>query len=63
MAINPAISVRFTPGGFFINAAKTLGNDPFAFLLLVPHRTLGPVHHFVSADDSVLAPIQERAER
>ena len=63
VSINPAVSIRFAPSAFFINATETFGYDAFFFVLFVLHRSLGFVHHFIATDDVAFTPAQERAER
>ena len=63
MAIDPAIGVGLAPGRFAVDAAQTLGNDTFFFLLFMPNRPLGFGHHLVGADNFFTAQVQETVEK
>ncbi len=63
MAIYPPVGIGFAPAGLFINAAQLFGNDALIFLLFMPDRPFGLIHHFISADHPIAAQAQEIAER
>ena len=63
MAIYSAVGVGFAPAGLFINAAQLFRNDALVFLLFIPDRPFGLIHHFVSADHPIAAQVQEIAGR
>ena len=63
MAIYPAISVGLAPGGLFVDATQVLWDDALIFLLFMPDRPFGLIHHFISADHPIAAQVQEIAER
>ncbi len=63
MTVDPAISVRFAPGGLFIQAAESIRDDALVFLFLMPDGSFGPIHHFISTDDAIIAPVQETFEK
>ena len=63
MAVHPAGSLGFAPGGLFIKATQPFGNNALILLFLVPDRPLGPVHHLVRANNPVLTQAQEIAEK
>jgi len=63
MTIYPPVGIGFAPAGLFINPAQLFGNDAFIFLLFMPDRPFGLIHHFISADHPIAAQAQEIAER
>ena len=63
VTINPAVSMRCAPGRLFIEAAQPIGYDTLIFLFFMPDGTFGPIHHFVSTDDAIIAPVQEIFEK
>ena len=63
MAVYPTRSLGLAPGGLFINAAKSFGNNALLLLFLVPYRALCLVHHFIGTDDTIIAQAQETVEK
>jgi len=63
VAIYPSVRMRSAPGRFFVEATQTVGYDALVFLLLMPERPFGPVHHLISTDDVIIAPVQETFEK
>ena len=63
MTIDPTVSVGFAPGGLLVHSAKSFGDNAFILLLFVPQRPPGTIHHLVSADDPITAPVQETFEK
>jgi hypothetical protein len=62
VAIYPAVSVGFAPDGLFINGVYIFGDNAFIFLLFLPNRALGSIHHFIGADHPITAQVQETAK-
>ena len=63
MAVYPTGSLGFAPGGIFVDAAQSLGDNALILLFLVPDRPFGSIHHLVGADHPVLTQAQEIAEK
>ena len=63
VAVNPAIGIGCTPGGFFINASKSFWDEAPFFMFFMPGGALGPVHYLIGADDPITAPVQETFEK
>ena len=63
MAVYPAIRVRFTPGGFLIQATELFRDNALLLLLLVPYWTFSFIHHLIGTDDAIIAPVQETFEK
>lgn len=63
VAVHPTISVRLAPRGLFIQASQPVRDNTLLLLFLVPDGPLGPVHHFVGADNPITAPVQETSEK
>lgn len=63
MTVHPAIGVGLAPGGLLIDATQSFGNDAQLFLLFVPDRPLGFVHHLIGTDNAIVTQAQEIAEK
>ena len=63
VAIYPSVCMRSTPSRLFVEATQSVGYNALVFLLLMPERPFGPVHHFISTDDVIIAPVQETFEK
>jgi hypothetical protein len=63
MALYPSVGVGCAPAGLFIDAAQIFGNNAFIFLLFMPDRPFGPIHHFIGTDHPITAQVQETAKR
>ncbi len=63
MAIDPAVSVGFAPGGLLVNATQIFRDNALIFLLFMPLRALGAIHHFIGTDHPITAQVQEITER
>ena len=63
MAINPTIGVGLTPCGLAVDAAKPFGNNALLFVLFMPKRPAGLVHHFIGTNNCITGQVQEIAEK
>lgn len=63
MAVNPTISVGFTPRGCAIDPAKPFGNDSFFLMFFMPNWPFGFGHHFIGTDNVLTGQVQEIAEK
>jgi hypothetical protein len=60
--IHPPITATVAPRGFPVQAMPSFGGDALSFVLGVPDRSPGLVHHLIATDDLPRSILEERFE-